>query len=172
MRAYIALGSNLHQPIEQIKQAIKHINSHPDLKILKISSLYISKALTLPATSAQADYINAVLSLETHLTAQSLLKELQGIENKQGRVRGKKWSARTLDLDILLYGDSIIDTPPLVIPHQEMCVRNFVLYPLFEIAPFIEIPEQGKLSDLLSKVNQQGLKQLAIKNNISHCPLH
>lgn len=162
MRVYIALGSNLQQPIEQIKQAIEHINTHPALKIIKISSLYKSKALTLPGTSAQSDYINAVLLLETDLTAEALLKELQAIENKQGRVRDKKWSARTLDLDILLYGDKIIHTPFLVIPHQQMSLRNFVLYPLYEIAPSIEIPEKGKLSDLVNKLSRQGLKQLPI----------
>ncbi len=160
MKAYIALGSNLNNPLLQIRQAIDLLKNHPDLSIIKVSSLYQSKALTLPGTSSQSDYINAVLLLETELSADKLLNILQEIEKQQGRVRGEKWSSRTLDLDILLYSDSIINTKRLIIPHPEMCDRNFVLLPLAEIVPTLTIPNNGLISDLLENLSLDGIKKL------------
>ena len=160
MKAYIALGSNLNKPVLQIKQAIDLLTNHPDFSMIKVSSLYQSHALTLPGTSSQSDYINAVLLLETELSAENLLSILQDIENQQGRVRGEKWSSRTLDLDILLYGDSITNTKQLIIPHPEMCKRNFVLIPLVEVSPTLTIPNNGLISDLLENISLNGIKKL------------
>jgi 2-amino-4-hydroxy-6-hydroxymethyldihydropteridine diphosphokinase len=160
MQAYIALGSNLNKPLSQIKQAITLLKNHPDLNVLKVSSLYQSRALTLAGSIPQTDYINAVLLLETALVAEDLLTVLQDIEKQQGRVRGKKWSARTLDLDILLFGDKIITTERLLIPHPEMCKRNFVLFPLAEISPSITIPSNGLMSNLLEKLSFDGMIKL------------
>ncbi len=160
MNAYIALGSNLNQPEQQIKQAISTIREHSDLKIVKLSSLYQSKAVTLAGSSSQADYINAVLLLETTLSAQDLLEVLQQIEIQQGRIRTEKWSTRTLDLDILLYGDNIIATKTLIIPHPYMAQRNFVLYPLAEISPQLNIPGKGSLDKLLDGITWNGLKKI------------
>ena len=160
MNVYIALGSNLQQPLLQLEQAVEQIKNHADLTILQLSSFYQSKALLQPGSSAQADYINAVLLVESDLSAQDLLIVLQSIETKQGRTRGEKWSPRTLDLDILLYGDKIIQTENLIIPHPEMCTRNFVLYPLAEISSAIEIPEKGLVTDLLNTLTSDGLTML------------
>lgn len=161
MKVYIALGSNLKYPEKQVQQAVLTIKQHSKLHLLKFSSLYHSKAITLPGALAQADYINAVLLLETQLSAAALLEVLQQIETRQGRVRTEKWSARTLDLDILLYADKIIDTSTLTVPHPFMCERNFVLYPLFEISPQLKIPGKGSLDQLLAVLTMDGLKKLS-----------
>jgi 2-amino-4-hydroxy-6-hydroxymethyldihydropteridine diphosphokinase len=161
IRSYIALGSNLQQPGKQILRAIQTIKQHSEFNLLNVSSLYQSKAMTIPGTKSQADYINAVLLLETHLAATELLEILQQIESQQGRLRTEKWSARTLDLDILLYADKIIRTEVLTIPHPLMCERNFVLYPLAEISPQLIIPEKGALTSLLDALTWEGLEKLS-----------
>ncbi len=160
MQVYIALGSNLQHPKQQIKQALAIISEHPDFKLLKLSSLYQSPALIIDGSEPQADYINAVILIETPLSAHELLNKLQQIEYQQGRVRGKKWGARTLDLDILMYDDVIMNSDTLIIPHQHMCERNFVMYPLAEISPTINIPNRGHITELLSLLNDSGLTKL------------
>ncbi|MFK5983942.1 MAG: 2-amino-4-hydroxy-6-hydroxymethyldihydropteridine diphosphokinase [Pseudomonadota bacterium] len=163
MKAYIALGSNLQNPQQQIQQAIAILQQHSQLELVQTSSLYQSEAMIIAGTEAQADYINAVVLLETPLAAHDLLHLLQQIEHQQGRVRGKKWSARTLDLDILLYDDNIIISDDLIIPHPNMCERNFVLYPLAEISPVINIPLKGYIKDVLSRLTSDGLVKLGSK---------
>jgi len=157
---YIALGSNLSQPELQLKQAVKQLKNHSDWQLLKVSSFYQSSALTLPGSVKQNDYINAVALLDTQLDAEQLLLKLQAIELSQGRERKHKWAARTLDLDILLYADQCIQTKHLTIPHSQMKFRNFVLYPLFEIAGDIIIPGLGALSMLLDDTHRDGLVKL------------
>jgi len=148
---YIGLGSNLADPQQQLTQAINTLKKQPDIIVQKCSSFYRSKALTM-SDKPQPDYINAVLELVTQLDAKSLLEKLQQIENQQGRVREEKWGTRTLDLDILLYAQEQIQTPELSIPHPHMCERNFVLYPLYEINPLLNIPNYGKLSTIMQSV--------------------
>lgn len=160
MKAYIALGSNLQNPQQQVEHAILILQQHPQLELIKSSSFYYSKALTLVGTEAQEAYINAVVLLETSLDAHDLLRLLQQIEHQQGRVRGKKWAARTLDLDILLYDDNIILSEDLIVPHPNMCERNFVIYPLAEISPAINIPSKGCIKDILSRLTSDGLVKL------------
>jgi len=161
MIAYIALGSNLAKPLSQLQSAVRHINQEPGLQLLKLSSFYRSKALTLADSAPQDDYINAAAMLQTAFSAEQLLTLLHKIEAAQGRERQSKWAARTLDLDILLYGDRVINTETLIIPHAQMQYRNFVIHPLFEIAGDIELPGLGSLSALAKKLSYNGLEKLS-----------
>lgn len=146
--AYIGLGSNLSDPIVQVKSAIKAIESIAKSQVLQVSSLYLSKPM---GPQDQDDYINAVLALETSLTPLALLDALQAIENKAGRVRkDNRWGARILDLDIILFSDEIINTERLTVPHYGMCEREFVLLPLAEISPDLILPN-GESVKLLSQ---------------------
>jgi len=161
MIAYIALGSNLADPLTQLQNAVRHINQEPGLELLKLSSFYQSKALTLIDSVPQDDYINGAAMLQTAFSAEQLLVLLHKIEAVQGRERQSKWAARTLDLDILLYGDEVINSDTLIIPHARMQYRNFVIHPLFEIAGDIELPGLGRLSALAKKLSYNGLEKLS-----------
>ncbi len=156
---YIGFGSNLNQPLQQLNNAKNKLSNLPQIKVLKCSSIYQSKAITLD-NELQNDYLNAVVKIETSLDAETLLDTLQKIETEQGRVREKRWGVRTLDLDILLFGDQQIKTARLTVPHKEIENRYFVLLPLFEIAPDIKIPEKNSLQKLLEKTNHQVLKKV------------
>jgi 2-amino-4-hydroxy-6-hydroxymethyldihydropteridine diphosphokinase len=129
--AYIALGSNMNHPTRQLQRAISAMADLPDSQVEAISPVYRSSAV---GPGKQDDYLNAVCSLTTGLSPTALLDQLQGLENLQGRIRTVRWGARTLDLDILLYGDRCVGTARLTIPHPEMQKRHFVLYPLADIA--------------------------------------
>ncbi len=128
--AYIALGSNLRCPAQQLRAAVRALSRLPGSRLVKISPVYRSKAI---GPGAQPDYLNAVAALQTDLPPQQLLAALQEIERAQGRVRTERWGARTLDLDILLYGNRVISTPELTVPHPAMTRRSFVLYPLADL---------------------------------------
>ena len=157
--AYIGLGSNLAEPAAQIKSARIAIASIAGVKELAFSSLYHSLPM---GPQDQPDYVNAVMGVSTDLLPMDLLRCLQNIENDQGRVRkGERWGARTLDLDILLYGDQEIDLPDLTVPHKGLAERSFVLYPLFEIAPHILVPGKGSIANLVTKCPLAGLTRLA-----------
>ena len=129
--SFIGIGANLGDSQAAVLQAIQDIGALPGTTLLGASSLY----RTAPIDSSGPDYINAVLEISTTLGAHALLKQLQAIENKAGRARPYRNAPRTLDLDILLYGDQSISTPSLVVPHPRMLARAFVLVPLAEIAP-------------------------------------
>ena len=160
MIVYIGLGSNLAEPLVQLQTALNNIEKDPELQLLKVSGFYQSKALVLADTQPQSDYINAAAMLQSSLTAEQLLQKLHTIEASQGRERNEKWAARTLDLDILLYGELKIQTERLTIPHAQIQYRNFVVHPLFEIAGAIDIPGQGNLSAMAEKMSWNGLKKL------------
>lgn len=146
-RAYIGIGSNLNDPVVQVKQALSALKNIPCSEWVCASSLYRSQ---LMGQQNQPDCINAVAIINTQLTPESLLHVLQQIENDQGRVRTqKRFGSRTLDLDIILYGDAVIKTADLTIPHYGMHEREFVLYPLYEIAPDLVLPTGEVLQDLL-----------------------
>lgn len=134
----IALGSNLSSEIGDSKQivcaAINQLANHPQIEVIKVSQWYLTKAITLPNSSPQPDYINGCAILKTSLHPLSLLQALFGIEQFFGRERRERWGARTLDLDLLLYGDRVINLPDLELPHPRMGDRAFVLLPLAEIA--------------------------------------
>ncbi|RLQ20478.1 2-amino-4-hydroxy-6-hydroxymethyldihydropteridine diphosphokinase [Seongchinamella sediminis] len=147
-RAYIALGSNLQQPLVQLQRAARALAALPASRIIAASGIYRSAAV---GPGQQPDYLNAVIQLHTGLAPVKLLDALQGIENQQGRVRQQRWGARTLDLDILLYGDAALALPRLSIPHPRMAERDFVLYPLLEIGgPNLMLPGDVELGTLVA----------------------
>lgn len=157
-RVFIALGSNLSNPVSQLQQAIQSLGRLEQTSLISTSSFYRSLPMGPPD---QPDYINAVVCLETALEPLPLLDSLQHIEQQQGRVRtGERWGPRKLDLDILLYDEQIISNDRLIIPHPGLHERSFVLYPLQEIAPELEIPGHGQLARLVAKCDKAGLEQI------------
>ena len=155
IRAYIGLGSNLSAPVEQIQSAIGALESLEKSQFVVCSSLYASKPM---GPQSQPDYVNAVACIETSLSAPQLLRRLQQIENSQGRVRdGERWGPRTLDLDIILFGEQVINQADLVVPHYGMKEREFVLYPLLEIAPQLVLPCGQPLQQLIRAVEPNEL---------------
>ena len=129
-QAYIGLGSNLENPLEQLQSAVRALAQLPDSHIELISSVYRSAPL---GGAKQPDYLNAVLLLHTEMAALELLTAMQDIEAVQGRLRGERWGPRTIDLDLILYNDLHMQTDRLTLPHPRMHERDFVLYPLSEI---------------------------------------
>lgn len=137
--AYIAIGSNLASPLEQVNAAIQALGEIPESRIVALSSFYRTPPL---GPQDQPDYLNAAVALETTLLPEALLNHTQRIELQQGRVRkAERWGPRTLDLDIMLFGDQVINTERLTIPHYDMKNRGFMLWPLFEIAPERVFPD-------------------------------
>jgi len=157
--AYIGLGSNLQQPSEQLNQALQQLAKIPQTHLMTASPLYRSAPL---GPADQPDYINAVAALATRLSPLELLDALQAIERQQGRVReGERWGPRTLDLDLLLYGNQQIHNDRLVVPHPGLGERNFVLYPLSDITgEDLLIPGLDTLGHLLQACSRQGLELL------------
>ena len=156
--SFIGLGSNLLSPAEQIYSARAAILQIKAVVEHSFSSLYQSSPM---GPQDQPDYTNAVMGIYTDLEAIELLRKLQTIENSHGRVRKQQqWGARTLDLDILLFGDQSIEIADLRIPHYGMAEREFVLYPLQEITSDLTVPGLGKLDDLIAKCPRNGLKRV------------
>lgn len=155
IQCYIALGSNLENPLQQVCTAVSEIDQMPLTQRVASSPWYQSTAI---GPAGQPDYINGVAEILTELTPPALLSELQRIENRHHRIRAERWGARTLDLDIILYGDKTIDLPQLTIPHPRMMERNFVLYPLADIAPEVLLPSGNTASDELRTVSNIGLR--------------
>jgi 2-amino-4-hydroxy-6-hydroxymethyldihydropteridine diphosphokinase len=155
---YIGIGSNMDSPLEQVKHAMLELNSLPETHCIRQSACYCSAPM---GPQDQPDYINAVVALETRLSPKTLLRQLQILEKSHGRVRdGSRWGPRTLDLDILLYADEVIDVPGMQIPHPGILQRNFVLFPLYEVAPEIIIPGVGRLQDVIRQCSPDGLMRL------------
>ncbi len=148
-QAYIGLGSNLGQPLQQLKQARDAIAALPETRFIADSGYFSSTPM---GPQDQPDYLNAVALIETGLSAADLLLYLQSIENRQGRVRNRHWGARTVDLDILLYGDERIDLPQLQVPHPGICERDFVYLPLLKINREITIPGLGELETIVDNL--------------------
>lgn len=146
---YVALGSNLDNPLKQLQQAVESLQIFA--KDLVVSSFYSSKPL---GPQDQPDYVNAVVRFETDLSPLDLLDKLQSIEQQQGRVRLRRWGERTLDLDILLYGDQQIQSERLTVPHYDMQNREFVIVPLYEIAPELILPNGTLLADYYVQFKQ------------------
>lgn len=158
LEAYIGLGSNLDDPLQQVRTAAQEISGLPDIRAPELSPLYRSHPV---GPQDQPDYINAVMRIRTHLAPMALLKQLQAIENQHGRTRTTHWGARTLDLDLLLYDDLMLNEPELIVPHVELANRAFVLYPLADIAPAdLTIAGQGRLADLLTKCGAEDIKRI------------
>ena len=158
MEVYIGLGSNLMKPEKQMQAAFAGLSVLPDSTLIKCSSLYQSQPM---GPQDQPDYVNAVALIQTKLSPETLLQQTQLIENQQGRVRkANRWGPRTLDLDILLFGMQQIDNEHLTIPHCGMKQREFVLYPLFEIAPDLILPCGEKLASLVMACPKNGLQNM------------
>jgi len=147
LRAYIGLGSNLDDPVAQVKHAIAALAELPQSQLLRQSRLYASPPL---GPLDQPDYVNAVVELDTALEPEVLLNALHDIEQKQGRVRTRHWGERVIDLDLLLYADMQMESRGLTLPHPGIAARAFVLRPLAELEPELMIPGQGVLRDLLA----------------------
>ena len=154
----MGIGSNLNDPVAQVQEAIGELEMLPDTILVSKSSLYRGKPM---GPADQPDYVNAVVGIDTLLSAGDLLQAMTRIEDLQGRERqGEKWGPRTLDLDLLLYGSSRIDTSDLTVPHPGMHERDFVIVPLAEIAGNLTIPGRGQLSALYNKCSKHSLKKL------------
>ena len=147
VRAYVGLGSNLDDPVAQVRSALDELGELPHTLRVAQSSLYRSPPM---GPAGQPDYVNAVAVLDTGLEPRALLRELQAIEARHGRVRGaERWGPRTLDLDLLVYGDWCSSDPGLTVPHPGIGERPFVLWPLLEVAPGLRVPGLGVVRDLV-----------------------
>jgi 2-amino-4-hydroxy-6-hydroxymethyldihydropteridine diphosphokinase len=155
--AYIGLGSNLDHPKQQIKTAVMALHSAKDVEVVNLSSLYQSPPVD---NSDQPDYINAIAQVSTHLTPLELLHVCQAIETDQHRERAQKWGARTIDLDIIIYGVQVVASKQLVIPHPEMMNRAFVLIPLAELEQDLKVPVLGPIQELIEKLGEYQLTRL------------
>ncbi|MGV6825380.1 MAG: 2-amino-4-hydroxy-6-hydroxymethyldihydropteridine diphosphokinase [bacterium] len=154
---FIGLGSNLDNPAQQVNRAIATLAGLPQSNLIKHSSMYRSPPMD---GTNQPDYINAVAMLESTLNAETLLDRLLHIENQHGRVREQRWGPRTLDLDILMFGQQIIDSDRLQVPHPGLGDRGFVLEPWYEIAPTTVIPGVGKLETVRARLGDSGVRRL------------
>jgi 2-amino-4-hydroxy-6-hydroxymethyldihydropteridine diphosphokinase len=158
--AYIGIGSNLNDPIYQVKSAIEALSKLPKTALQTASHFYQGPPADF---SDQPDYINAVAVLETRMHAHDLLTELEAIELAHGRTRAtRRWGPRTLDLDIILFDEMSINTPRLIVPHPEFHKRAFVLAPLLEVAPNLVLPSGKKLHDLVKELPEIKLSIVAL----------
>lgn len=155
--AYIGLGSNLDQPEQQMLQAVDALDCLPESWLKQVSSLYVSPPM---GSQDQPDYINVVAEILTNLAPLMLLDELQRIESDHGRVREQHWGPRTLDLDLLLYGNQIVQEPRLMVPHPGIAKRAFVLKPLEEISPGLSVPGLGAVQALSAACEDQRVRRI------------
>jgi 2-amino-4-hydroxy-6-hydroxymethyldihydropteridine diphosphokinase len=156
-RVTIALGSNLGQRLENLQGGLDALFDAPGLALVAVSPVYQTAPVGGPQ---QPDYLNAVLIATTTLPAHAVLERCQGVEAVFGRVRDEAWGPRTLDLDIIVYGDVVSDDPELTLPHPRAHERAFVLAPWHAIDPDAEIPSWGQVSDLLAKVGSADIQRL------------
>ncbi|NSL62505.1 2-amino-4-hydroxy-6-hydroxymethyldihydropteridine diphosphokinase [Yersinia pestis] len=154
IRVYIALGSNLAMPLQQVSAAREALAHLPRSRL--VACRHLPHQAIRPTGSTR--FLNAVVALDTSLPPEQLLDHTQAIERNQGRVRKEqRWGPRTLDLDIMLYGDQVIKTDRLTIPHYGLKAREFMLYPLADIAPDLIFPDGESLSECLKRVDKNGL---------------
>jgi len=151
---YIGIGSNLDNPRQQVAAAVAALEQLPQSQLVAVSPWYRSAPL---GPGDQPDYINGVARIATTLPPEPLLTALQDIENRQGRRRDIRWGPRTLDLDILLYGDDTLASPRLTVPHPQLKQRNFVLVPLHDLAPALQLPDGTILAELLANTPAAGI---------------
>jgi 2-amino-4-hydroxy-6-hydroxymethyldihydropteridine diphosphokinase len=155
--AYVGLGSNLDSPRERVLEAIERMRALAATRLELRSHLYLTRPL---GPQDQPDFVNAAVGLLTQLTARDLLAGLLGIERNMGRNRQERWGPRVIDLDLLWLVDAVIDEPGLTVPHPGVSTRNFVLYPLADIAPMIKIPGFGPVLDLKRDAGGDGISVL------------
>jgi 2-amino-4-hydroxy-6-hydroxymethyldihydropteridine diphosphokinase len=156
--AYIGVGSNLNEPRAQLAQAFAKLAELPRTRVLLISPIYRSQPF---GPVKQPDFANAVVGLLTQLEPRELLSSLQSIEGAQGRPKEReRWGPRVIDLDLLVYGQLRRADPELTVPHPGIVERNFVLYPLADIAPDLDIPGLGRVTELKGRVTSAGLRRV------------
>jgi 2-amino-4-hydroxy-6-hydroxymethyldihydropteridine diphosphokinase len=160
VRAFVALGSNLEDPRRQLREAFSALDAISGSRLVARSPVYRSKPI---GPADQPDYLNAVVELETRLEAEELLDQLQRIEQQQGRQRSRRWGPRTLDLDLLAFGDQRVDTTRLRVPHPEIPNRAFVLVPLADLASDLELPGLGRVSRLLDALDPSARSSLEVQ---------
>lgn len=158
VQAYVALGANLGDPRARVRDAMQALDTLAQTQVTARSPLYLTPPWGMVE---QPDFVNAVAGIETALPADDLLDALQDLEARAGRVRdGQRWGPRVLDLDLLLYGDERRHGGRLEIPHPRLAERAFVLLPLADIAATLEVPGQGRVADLLARVDTHGCRRL------------
>lgn len=155
-RAYVALGANLGDARATLADALERLAALPGARLAAVSSIW----RTAPVDATGPDFFNAVVALDTTLEPPALLAALHAIEQAHGRERPYRNAPRTLDLDLLLHGDAVIDAPALVLPHPRLHERAFVLAPLLEIAPQVQHPRLGALTPFLARVADQAIEKL------------
>jgi 2-amino-4-hydroxy-6-hydroxymethyldihydropteridine diphosphokinase len=155
--AYVGLGANIGVPRRQLQAAFEALKALPQTRFLRASALFRSAPL---GYANQPDFLNAAAMLDTELTPEALLDQLQGIEKDQGRERSFANAPRTLDLDLLLYGNLVLQEPRLTLPHPRMHQRAFVLQPLLELDPGVTIPGRGRAADLLAACDDQNVERI------------
>lgn len=156
-RVYLALGSNLANPLHQVQAALDALAALPETTLVASSAFYRTPPYGPPD---QPDYLNAAVALDTALLPEALLDQTQRIEQEQGRVRkDERWGPRTLDLDIMLFGNQTLATPRLTVPHYDIANRAFMLVPLLEIAPEVSFPDGVKAAELLSKLDASAIQR-------------
>jgi 2-amino-4-hydroxy-6-hydroxymethyldihydropteridine diphosphokinase len=159
IEVYIGVGSNLSNPRLQVRNAIAQITQAENITLIRASSLYISKPM---GPQDQDDYVNAVVCIETNLAPLELLDTLQAFENQAGRVRkDNRWGARILDLDILLFGELVMDTQRLTLPHYGIKEREFVIFPLEEITEEFILPDGDSVKFLSQSIEHNGMKRIS-----------
>jgi 2-amino-4-hydroxy-6-hydroxymethyldihydropteridine diphosphokinase len=157
-RAYVALGANIGEPRRQVEAGFAALAALPGTRLVLRSPLYRSAPV---GYLDQPDFVNAVAGIDTALAPQALLERLLEIERAHGRVRDFANAPRTLDLDIVLYGERVVQAPGLTIPHPRMLERAFVMLPLAEIAPQAEVPGRGRVRELAARLDAGGLRRMA-----------
>ena len=162
-QAFVAIGSNLENPVSQVNSAYVALNNIPNTRVIKTSSLYQTAPIDCinHPQNPVPDFINAVAELETELSPLELLEALFSIENQAGRERPYQNAPRVLDCDLLLYENTCMNTARLTLPHPRMHTRGFVLLPLFEIAPTLSIPNHGKIAELIRDNHFIGVNRLS-----------
>jgi 2-amino-4-hydroxy-6-hydroxymethyldihydropteridine diphosphokinase len=156
--AYVGVGSNLDQPIEQVRRALQALRGLAKSQLRSVSTLYGSRPL---GNVPQPDFVNAAAALLTRLDAAEFLAALRLLEAELGREPARlRWGPRRIDLDLLVFGSQRIDSPQLTVPHPGIVHRNFVLYPLLELAPQLIVPGLGSIESLAARVDAEGIWRL------------
>jgi 2-amino-4-hydroxy-6-hydroxymethyldihydropteridine diphosphokinase len=155
----LALGSNHGDRLDNLQGGLDALFDSPGLRFLAVSPVYETTPVGGPAD--QADYLNAVLVAETSLPARTILERAQGVEAVFKRTRDEKWGPRTLDVDVIVYGDEISDDPDLILPHPRAHERAFVLAPWHDVDPAAEIPGRGRVAELLAAAGRRGVRRRA-----------
>ena len=150
--AFVGLGSNAGDRLAHLRRALEALEVTEGVEVEAVSPVYETEAHTLPGQPPQPDHLNAVVRLRTPLAPEALLERLHALEREAGRTPGPRWGPRPLDLDLLLYGELVIETPTLSLPHPRMAARRYVLQPLADLAPDLVVPGmEATVADLLAR---------------------